>query len=771
MSRALAPWLAALALLLWAAQGWAQAPRVRSVRLEGVTGGGVRALRAEVSSLLDTAATDERLSATVERLAAAADELAWDVRVERLDPRTGTAEVTFIATPSVSRIASVSLTTRASGPPDSEESWRLLRQAQSEGRPVKSRSGQRPHPYFVRQDEATIREVWAARGHRDAQVRAEQMTVNGAPGLVDLVFRLTPGRALRLARVSVEGLPGTDADQTTLRERITAQYAEDARFVRAALAADAERLRAAVCRRGYPEARVELLTRDLTEADAVEATLRVVAGPETLIGQVGFNGDAVPAGVRASLHSQPGRPWCPDLVADDKATLLAWMRDHGHPDASIEIGTAPRLGTARVVDILVGLVARATVVVERIGFEGNRVTRESVLRQLLALEEGDLFRQRQIDTTVQNMLRSGLFREVEVRVLTGTSSSARFVVFAVVEQDPVAVDVLGQSLTLRNVDVTHWPSDIGQLHSGSALRGAGQDIVLIGRPDYVGLRFEHRFLHPWLLLEAEVNRRSQAFASVTETYFTSEAGLGVKALENRLALIPFVRLERSDLPSKPAFEPLPVRLGPSLTLDVGAEARAELSLRDAERIVYLGLDTSVRYAHAGAWLGTDITRDLLDVQSALNLPLFENDRGAHAILRLTGRFAQLFDGDDVPAHDRVKPVVRGYGLSAIGIPFATSRGGDPDDAGLVGGERAASATATLRLPIRPLRRNAVGPFIDAATVAAPGDALLDRLSVSAGALYSFSFFAERLEGFAWLAYPFDGALESRYFGAGVGGSF
>ena len=170
---------------------------------------------------------------------------------------------------------------------------------------------------------------------------------------------------------------------------------------------------------------------------------------------------------------------------------------------------------------------------------------------------------------------------------------------------------------------------------------------------YVGLRFEHRFLHPWLLLEAEVNRRSQAFASVTETFFTAEAGLGVKALENRLALIPFVRLERSDLPSKPAFEPLPVRLGPSLTLDVGAEARAELSVRDAERIVYLGLDTSVRYAHAGAWLGTDITRDLLDVQSALNLPLFENDRGAHAILRLTGRFAQLFDGDDVPAHDEL----------------------------------------------------------------------------------------------------------------------
>ena len=56
-------------------------------------------------------------------------------------------------------------------------------------------------------------------------------------------------------------------------------------------------------------------------------------------------------------------------------------------------------------------------------------------------------------------------------------------------------------------------------------------------------------------------------------------------------------------------------------------------------------------------------------------------------------------------------------------------------------------------------------------MAGEGESIFDRLNVAAGVLYSFSFFAERLEGFAWLAYPFESDTSAKYFGAGVGGSF
>ena len=86
------------------------------------------------------------------------------------------------------------------------------------------------------------------------------------------------------------------------------------------------------------------------------------------------------------------------------------MQDHGHPDASVQLAASPKggagpEGAATRVDVLVGVQSRGTVSVERVWFEGNRVTRESVMRQLLTVREGDLFRQNEIDTSVQNLLR------------------------------------------------------------------------------------------------------------------------------------------------------------------------------------------------------------------------------------------------------------------------------------------------------------------------------------------------------------------------------
>ena len=766
----------ALALLVfWMAPAQAE-PRIRGVRLEGVPASLQRALRAEVNTLLDQPATDESLADMVDRLGAAAEDLSWDVRLTRTDGQGETTEVVFSAEPASHRVASVGLTTRLEGALDTEESWRLLRQAQSEGRPLRTVVGRRPHAFLLRLDELTIRNVWSKRGHRDVVVRSESIPVRGGTGLVDVAFRLVPGPVFTVGKVGVEGLPGPSEADLELQTRLSTRGGEDALFVRESLETDAERLRAGTCQRGYARARVSMVTRDDPSMPRVDVTFKVTPGPAHIVGSVTFNGDPLPASVRGDLELRPGAPWCPDALERTRRRILQWMQDHGHPDASVELAASPKggagpEGAATRVDVMVGVQSRGTVSLERVWFEGNRVTREAVMRQLLTVREGDLYRQNEIDTSVQNLLRSGLFREAEARTLTGTGASGRFVVFTVVEQDPVAVDVLGQSLTLRNLDLTHWPEDIGQLSSGSALRGAGQDLTFLGRPDFLGLRFENRFLHEWLLLEAEVARRERAFGPVTESWFTTELGVGVKGLQNRLALVPFVAFERSDLPNRTGFADLPVKTGVALTLDVGAEARAELNVRDTERIPYLGLDTTVRFARAAGGLGTDVDRDLLDAAAAVNLPLGENDVGAHYILRVTGRFAQVFAKGGVPAHDRVTPTVRGYDTSAIAIPFKPSKGGDPDDAGLIGGERAASATAEVRIPIRPLRRNAFGPFIDAASVAGEGESIFDRLNVAAGVIYSFSFFAERLEGFTWLAYPFESETSAKYFGAGVGGSF
>jgi hypothetical protein len=120
-----------------------------------------------------------------------------------------------------------------------------------------------------------------------------------------------------------------------------------------------------------------------------------------------------------------------------------------------------------------------------------------------------------------------------------------------------------------------------------------------------------------------------------------------------------------------------------------------------------------------------------------------------------------------PIADR-PPTIRGYTSDAIAIPFQDARG---ENGGRLGGARSLSTAAELRVPIRPLRRNAFAPFVDAASVAGAGEALFDRLHLAAGASYYFSFFSERLEGFVYGAVPFESETEWQLIGAGVGGSF
>ena len=91
------------------------------------------------------------------------------------------------------------------------------------------------------------------------------------------------------------------------------------------------------------------------------------------------------------------------------------------------------------------------------------MTREDVLRQMLAIDEGALYRERDVQASVQTMLRSRLFRSVEVQSLAGGRPDTRYLVFTVVEGEPVSIDLRAQTLTLHNLDLNHWPDDLDEI--------------------------------------------------------------------------------------------------------------------------------------------------------------------------------------------------------------------------------------------------------------------------------------------------------------------
>jgi outer membrane protein assembly factor BamA len=407
--------------------------------------------------------------------------------------------------------------------------------------------------------------------------------------------------------------------------------------------------------------------------------------------------------------------------------------------------------------------------VERIWFEGNTITRESVLRQLLAIEEGDVLRESAVDQSVQALRRSDLFKSASVRVIRGSRPTTRYLLFTVEESQQIAIDLLGQTLTFRNVDLGDWPEDWEDLAQGVSLRGGGQRVRFFAQDDWQGVEFLDAFVSRYLLTRAALFRQTDDVDGAEEVWYTAEAGFGLQAFESRASLVPLFQLEYTSLDDRAAFASLPVMTGDVWTTALGLEGRLDLNLRDAERVPYLGFDVRGRALFGLQALGGDLGWRSVDAGARAHLPLGTNRRDQHYVLRVASSFAHV-DPDhsgELLAHQRAFPDIRGFDTRSIGVPVDVGA-----ETIVLGGTTAATASAEIRLPIPVGRRNAFAPFLDAATVSGDDDPFLSNPHAAAGATLYFSVFSERLEGFLYGAYPFLGDVgEKQYVGGGLGGSF
>ncbi len=637
------------------------------------------------------------------------------------------------------------------GAPDDEGSWRLLRQIQTYGHPLTLVEGRRFHPYLLEVDRALVRRYCLGRGHLDAEVTAE--VSEDDDGLVSVVLRARPGPRFRIGSVTVEGFP-------------VAEYVRDALYTRPGerrrpapwrLADDAERVRAHVCRAGHPDASVALT---MTRHGAVlDVAFAVRPGPSVRVGRFEIDGAELPSEVAAGLALGAGAPFCEALLRKTEASIVAHLRDHGHPDPEVQ-ARAVRVGP--VANVQVRVHTGGAVRVARVWFEGQRVTRRRVLELLVEVEPGDIFRQSAIDSSLQSLLRSGLFRSAVARVERGGRPGERYLTFVVVEDDFVTIDVVEESMTLHNLDVAHVAPEVDLLSRGAYLRGSGQELKVYAQTDWQGFRFEDRFSQLDIVSQLAANRRVESFGSgLAETYYDGEVGVGVEVLRHQARLVPFLLYEWSDVGGEVVEG---IADGSVVNVALGVEAALDVIQLDAERVRYLGLELSARYLYGTPLLGGDATLHRLRTEAVIRLPLATSRTGQHFVLMLRAGYAILepVEGSTAP-HLRPKPSIRGYEDLVLRRTV--------NDSGVeIGGREITETRVAVRLPL-PFRRHAIAPFIDAATMSDDDDPGLANGRASTGAAYHFSFFDERLEGFVYGAYPLVDDPSEDFFGFGVDGSF
>lgn len=749
-----------LSALSFAGLARAEAPRVLDARLEAAPAGAREPARRVLSELLGQPAEPAAIAAAVQAVGAldGVGGVSVDQRAEgggvalvlRSDGRRRrVGDVTWL-------LDGIALEAAAG--------WRLHRRLDA-GAGLYLAAGERFHPYLMRLDEAAVAGWHRDRGYRDVQVEASARL---GDDLATVVFRVDRGERYQVAGVRVAGLPaGVEAPglRTAAGEALSA----------ADLAADRAAVGRALCRAGFPRAAVtaeEAAAGEDGETRRVAVRFVAEPGPRVVVGRVQIVGRWVPWPVQAVLPLREGDPYCPATVEAARRRVADFLRDRGVPDPQIGVSelTFLRPDGRRVVGVTFDIRRLADARVERVWFSGNRVTREDVLRQLTAIGEGDLYRQAAVDASVQAMRRSGLFRRVSAHVIEGSRPDRVFLTFELVEQEAIGFDVTNARLILRNLDVTAWPEDFAAFEEGRAFRGAGQRMDVTGQPDLQSVRWRDGFVSRHVIAEVSLARQTVDNAGFSAQWFTARGGPGLKADEGAASVLVFGEVEWTGSEIKGGAA-LPVLDDDLFTAAGGLDGQLDWTRRDDERVQYLGLETSLAGRVGGAIDGGELGWVDSVGRLRLHLPLWSTSRGQHGVLRLTARSRAVvtFRGSEagLPAHRRLFPAARGYGGTAVGLDFELPKG----DALRLGGLYAADASAELRIPMPFGRRNAVSPFVDAASVADTLRGLRDDVYPSVGLAVAFSLFRERLEGVLWGAWPLREEAAASYVGGSLGGNF
>ncbi|MCB9537614.1 MAG: hypothetical protein H6704_15290 [Myxococcales bacterium] len=751
-------------LLLLAGAGAARAaPRVVDVDFRGPVGPDVARMKAQTFFLLNGSPSADRLADAVRSLEQVEGVGGVDVEISEVEGDD--ARVVFVYDGLVRRVAALDCVR-----PGAAAEWgeRLIRRLQ----PVlRLRPGERFHPYLLALDREALLDFFRRRGYREAEVEGSTEQLED---LVRVVWRVERGVQDRVGAVDIEGGTFDAPERATLREGLALQPGVplDPEIADR----DAERIRLRQCRRGHPEAGVTITeseegpvqTSDEGPRRPMRVAFVVEAGPRVRTGRVQVAGRYVPWAVISALPLRDEMPFCEDLLDAAVADLEAWLRDNGvlDPQVVVHRDTTQWTDGSQSLALTLEITSPRDARIERIWYTGHRVTDRAVLEQLTEVKVGDLYRESEVQATVQSMRRSGLFRRVEAHAEPGARPGTAYVSFHVDEREPIGFDVGSQRLILRNVDLTRWPEDWDDFEHGPALRGGGQRLDIYGQTNRQGIEWRNPFVARHVLAQVRVNRFDTAGDTYEDVFYQLFAGLGAKALANRFVALPFVQAEWVFASQDDAGPPLPILDTDAFTVAGGLQVSLDANQLDDERIPYLGFDVS-GLALGGGAVDADLRWIEYSTEARVHLPLWTTAREQHWVLRLRAAMSQAFEIDgSLPPHRRFFPEARGYTGTALGVVF--DRGALDEKLGSTG---AVEGSAELRVPLPVGRRNAVVPFVDVIGVSPDTRGLLDDLYPAAGALLTLSLFDERLEFSIWGAWPLRDEISARYVGASLGGGF
>ena len=261
-------------------------------------------------------------------------------------------------------------------------------------------------------------------------------------------FKVDRGVQSYLSDVKIEGLDALS--QAAAREFFFSEVAviggRSARaYSPARLRRSADAIESTLRQRGYAEAAVKVVdTKEDQKTGAVVATIQVTEGPRWELAQIQFdlNGPETPE--LEVMKKRRGGAWSTFRGQDLGEEIRHAYFKKGYPDVRVRIDTQPGAPVNGIspVTVIAHVRPGEQVGVGKVVFEGQKKTRESVLRRRVQIAPGDPLNPLAIDKARYRLGRLGIFHSVDVSY-EPPDGPVRDPIFHLSEEKPLEVNLMG----------------------------------------------------------------------------------------------------------------------------------------------------------------------------------------------------------------------------------------------------------------------------------------------------------------------------------------
>ena len=255
-------------------------------------------------------------------------------------------------------------------------------------------------------------------GHFDASVDIEK---ESEPTVLRVIYKINPGPIHKLVLVRISGneqFLDTAKLKSYLQIQPATKFLSHGRYSGDLLKADVGTLEGLYRSNGFRQVKIDTNVDDNYRGaqNQLAVFIHIDEGPRTEVGTLRIVGNqTIPLNELPETSTQPGQPYSEENLANDRQQILSYYFNHGFPNATMDISTAPA-SEPNLEDVTFTIQEGERFIVNQVMVDGADHTRDYVIDRDVQVRAGRPLSQQDLLDTQTRLYNLGIFSQVDTAV-------------------------------------------------------------------------------------------------------------------------------------------------------------------------------------------------------------------------------------------------------------------------------------------------------------------------------------------------------------------